>query len=291
MNIIGQYLLSMSTMMLAGVAALNILYAWWGSDTIRLARLIEAGSTSGSRYADENVILDYKFLDEFMRTSDFKRLARSCGDDLSRSTLTIRLASLESVRRQQHAAQLPDEPHSSEPASINLPAGATNEIFAPTETMTEKPRPAVFDQKELDWRSLAARQAIEERLFCAPTDGNAWLQRARLDFLAGDYSAAIVGARLSQAFAPAEKWVLQPRFEIVSQIVESGDRTLSREFSADLQRIVRNVPANEIAITYENAGENVRHALGEEIHALEDRRKMQVLSAVDRLGYVIPKTR
>jgi hypothetical protein len=280
-------LLMISIIMLGRTASLNILSAWRGSDAIKLARLIEAAPGSNGRYTDENIALEYELLDVFSRGSDFAWSVRSCVEDLSRSTLTIRLATLESFRGQRHLFSSPQPSHLT---GKELPPSRAEEVSAPGDMRTEKPQLEVSDQEELNRRSISAQKAIGERLFCAPTDGNAWLQRSRIDFLAGDYSAAIIAARLSQVFAPAEKWVLQPRFELISQIFESGNEFPSREFLADLQRIVRYVPALEIASLYENAGPAVRGVLGREIHTLEARRKMQILSAVDHLGYTIPKT-
>jgi hypothetical protein len=80
------------------IAFCNILTAWRGSDVTRLARVIETKPAPASKYFNPSNYLSAEYFLQFERGRDMDNLGKLCLDDLSRSILTIRLASLRSLQ-------------------------------------------------------------------------------------------------------------------------------------------------------------------------------------------------
>ncbi len=237
------------SVLIGAVACVNILNAWRGSDVIQFARFIEMRSSSRSLSAEDE-IKSQDFID-FEQRNDIEGIARVCTDELSRSALTVRLAGLESFRLQSAK-------------SAAEPQGARHELNL--------------------WRALAIN-AASQRLRCSPADGNAWLWLAMLlEQSFTDRARAVAASQLSYKLAPAEKWVMAPRFALVARSFELGANALAAEFLADLRRIVRSFQARDVAALYVDAGPRVRGALRLEAARLPDRRRKQIASAADELG-------
>lgn len=96
MRLVASFLLIAAALMLANSAAWNIFYAWRGADVKTLARIIESrGPSDNEGGRDAN--LNAEYFAQFERDNPLDYLSKLCVDDLSRSTLTVRLASLGSA--------------------------------------------------------------------------------------------------------------------------------------------------------------------------------------------------
>ena len=139
-----------------------------------------------------------------------------------------------------------------------------------------------------DDRVAAALRAINTRLACAPLDGNAWFQRARLLDESGAPAASVAASlRLSYRTAPAEKWVMIPRFGFSSPKIERDDASLAEDFAADLHRLIVNSNMEDIAEYYVGSGNQVRSLISSETLHLSDQKLKSVTNAIDRLGVTL----
>jgi hypothetical protein len=270
------------SLLIGAVACVNILDAWRASDVTQFARFIETRSSSRSLPAEDE-IKSQDFID-FEQANDIEDIARVCTDELSRSALTIRLAGLESFRLQSPKSSAAPQKdgilaNSATPAPSSLQPYVMESL-----TITQASR----DANELNRRRALAIDAASQRLRCSPTDGNAWLWLAMLlEQSFKDREHATAASRLSYKLAPAEKWVMSPRFAFVAPSFELGANALAAEFLADLGRIVRNFPVREVAALYVGAGPRVQDAIRREAAGLPDRQRKQIASAADELGVTI----
>lgn len=289
MKLAGLSLLFGASLLLVGVSICNIVYTWRGSDVLKLARIIETRNTSGSEDIGDNKALGSDYFAQLERDNAIDDLSKLCVDDISRSTLTVRLASLESAL----PSASPDatskrvlsvrEPHHS---GNSAPPSAISGVFDALTAKRTQTQPAKStDPTELDRRIALARRSTSQRLVCAPTDGNAWLQMARLLVaFSSDKQGSTTAIQMSYWLAPLEKWVIDQRFAFVAQSIEAGDPTLAVEFLIDVRRMVKNFPVGEIAALYVDAGQKARSALASEVHRLPQRRQEQIISAIGHLG-------
>jgi hypothetical protein len=139
--------------------------------------------------------------------------------------------------------------------------------------------------EEFRRRREDALAIVNRRLRCAPSDGAAWLNRARL-VADGGGAAAEVDAllRLSYHFAPAEGWVLRPRFAFQAPRVEAGQTALNAEFARDVERLRGNAEPEDIAEFYVGSGPRVRAILAREIDKLPAGQQRRAAEEIDRLG-------
>ena len=284
MKAVASLLLFGVSLLLGSIAIDNIVQAWMAADVIKLAHIIEAGQVT-EKYANEENKLGSEYFLRFEHDNKLDSLAKSCVDELSRSILTVRLASLESILPSPAVGLR--EPQEQRSLIKGFPEKAMSGLFDTTQgsKSAETSLSKSFDTTEWDRRGILALRATAQRLFCAPTDGNAWFQLARLlEQFSSNRRGTDVASQFSYWLAPAEKWVIDQRFAFVSQRIEFGDSTLSAEFQEDLKRIVRMFPVGEIAGLYVKAGQTVRLAIAREVRRLPDNRQKQIISKVDQLG-------
>ena len=207
------------SLLLGGVAMGNIIHAWMGADVIKLANMIEARQVT-EKYGNEENKLGSEYFLRFEHGNDLDSLAKSCVDDISRSILTVRLAGLESIlpaRVPSERGQLAADPRKPQVQRAMPGLFDAQKSLESAETSLSKS----FDTTEWGRRGILALRAASLRLFCAPTDGNAWLQLARLlEQFSSERRGADVATQFSYMLAPAEKWVMDQRFAFVSKRIE-----------------------------------------------------------------------
>jgi hypothetical protein len=272
-------LLFTSTLLLAYVSIHDILDAWAGSDVKLLARIVETSPRQESIYSAKNSDLSSDFFPQFERSHNIDSVPNTCVDDYSRSTLSFRLASLYSLRPRTILEKKREIP---------LPKSAITGLFESAERGRADARSNNLDSVEVSRRAQLAKNAAEQRIFCSPTDGNAWLWRAVLlsKFFA-DQQRSVISYQFSYWLAPAEKWVMDQRSRFVGELISAGAQELVVEFLAEIGRIVRCFPVDEAAAVYFDAGPGVRAAFAKEVLKAPSRRQRLIADTLDRLGLTI----
>ncbi len=272
-------LLVASTLLLAYVSISNIVDAWVGSDVKLLARIIETSPNEDSIYFSKSRDLTSEFFPRFERDHNVDRVASTCVDDYSRSTLTVRLASLYSLRPRTILEKRREIP---------LPKSAITGLFESAESRKASERPNSLDPVEVTRRAELAKKAAVQRILCSPTDGNAWLWRAALlSKFFGDRQGSVISYQYSYWLAPAEKWVMDQRSRFVAELINSGEPDLAVEFSSELSRIVKYFPVGEAVAVYADAGPVVRAAFAKEMLKTPSKRQTKIVDTLDRLGFTI----
>lgn len=144
---------------------------------------------------------------------------------------------------------------------------------------------------DMEIRNLlaAADQATRHRLKCTPTDGNAWLLLAKI--LVRQGGDMVVLSRLldlSYFYAPAEKWIMIPRLQLVGNLVDTGRIPLPPQYGLDIERVARLSEPSEIASLYVEGGERSRQLLRIAIDHQRLDRRVRILKTIDTLGVSYP---
>lgn len=137
--------------------------------------------------------------------------------------------------------------------------------------------------------AASASRIVADRLRCAPTDGNAWLLRARLvDLQAEDISSVSRLLDLSFLYAPSEKWIMVPRLRFVGYLIDSGRMPAPPEYGLDLQRFIQLSNPSEVAGLYADSGDMARGIMRAAIDTQRLDRRVQILRRIDFLGVSYP---
>ena len=130
-----------------------------------------------------------------------------------------------------------------------------------------------------------AAAAAAHRLACNPLDGNAWLQRARLDALAQTPGAeAAEDLRMSHIAAPNESWILEPRLDLETALISEGTPGLDAAYGLDLRKFVDFEATDRTAAVYVDHPGMVRQRLRPLIDLQPTQRRNRIVSEIDRLG-------
>lgn len=147
------------------------------------------------------------------------------------------------------------------------------------------------EASDLEIRTLvtAAYSAVAQRLYCAPTDGNAWMLRAQLLARQGG-DVAMIGKLLdlSYFYAPAEKWIIIPRLRLVGDLIDTGRISAPSQYGLDLDRVIGTSAPQQVATLYVSAGERSRRLMRVVIDMQRLDRRVQVLRYIDALGVSYP---
>lgn len=130
-----------------------------------------------------------------------------------------------------------------------------------------------------------ALSAVEQRLKCTPADGNAWLIRAQVLQLVEPNSPEVkVSMANSYQFAPAESWIMGPRFNFALMHYDFVEQNLSKEFLRDLRVLADYAPPDVVAEDYVKANNSVRAMIYDALAIVPKERRDAVASNVNRLG-------
>ena len=130
-----------------------------------------------------------------------------------------------------------------------------------------------------------AISAVERRLACSPADGNAWLIRAEvLQRMKPDSPEVKASLQMSYRLAPAESWIMYPRFDFALSHLDFVQRELKNEFHADLQMLSQYAPPDILAANYVRANDKVRGMIVEILAHRPEARRVAVAENADRLG-------
>lgn len=146
------------------------------------------------------------------------------------------------------------------------------------------------NRDEFAAETVKVLHTVERYLTCFPTDGNAWLWRAKLLRATAAPSAKVLAsARISYWLAPAERWIMLPRFAFVAPLMTSTDFvSLRTAFELDLGNLVRGLQPYEVAELYVGSGAEIR-AMFLEIFERESLvRKVALMKEINRLGVTAP---
>jgi hypothetical protein len=135
----------------------------------------------------------------------------------------------------------------------------------------------------------AAYRAVGQRLRCAPTDGNAWMLRAQLWAQQGG-DAATFGRLLdlSYFYAPAEKWIMIPRLQLVGDLIERGYVSAPPQYGLDLERVIGLSEPQVVADLYVAGGDTSRQLMRTVIDKQRLDRRVRILRLIDALGVFYP---
>ena len=130
-----------------------------------------------------------------------------------------------------------------------------------------------------------ALSAVERRIACNPADGNAWLIRAEvLQRLKPDNPEVKASLAMSYRLAPAESWIMNPRFDFALAHFDFVERNLEIEFGTDLQLLAQYAPPDIVAGDYVKANDKVRGMMSEALVPSSEARCKAVAENTDRLG-------
>jgi hypothetical protein len=140
-------------------------------------------------------------------------------------------------------------------------------------------------------RAIGGRtgRIVAERLRCAPTDGNAWLLRARLvDFQTADTSSIGRLLDLSYLYAPSEEWVMVPRLRFVGYMIDTGQMVPPPQYGLDLERFIGLRNSSDVASLYADSGDVSRGIMRSFIDGQRLDRRVQIVRRIDSFGVFYP---
>ncbi len=133
--------------------------------------------------------------------------------------------------------------------------------------------------------ATAALAAVDRRLACVPTDGNAWFWRARLLVVTGAGQSAMETALgNSYRLAPAEKWIMEPRWAFASALYPTLSPTLQVLFTIDQRRLIDFESVDWIAKSYVAADAGIRSRMVDQMRQQTDDRQKKIAELTDSLG-------